>query len=214
MPLCSPSPAAYGIAWLGHSRVVGGLPNGTDELPATRSGQYETKATMRKLLSGALALTLTLALGACGTLEDAFMSPAPTAVPRADTTAVDAATATPTATTASRAVDQATPEAAMESWLAALVAGDGVAVCALMAADGQPVDSIEGAAPDCGEALTPLLSSLQELRGMFDGLSIDGATVIDDLATFEAATVKPDVAAQVIHRFKAVKIKDKWFVTE
>ncbi|HEY9495736.1 MAG TPA: hypothetical protein VIR15_12840 [Intrasporangium sp.] len=171
---------------------------------------------MRKLLSGALALTLTLALGACSTLEDAFMSPAPTAVPRADTTAADSATATPTtkATTTSPAVDQATPEAAMESWLTALVAGDGVAVCALMAADGQPVNSIKGAAPDCGEALTPLLSSLQELKGMFDGLSIDGATVIDDLATFEAATVKPDVAAQVIHRFKAVKIKDKWFVTE
>ena len=171
---------------------------------------------MRKLLGGAFALTLTLALGACSTLEDAFMSPAPTAVPRADTTPVDVATTTPTATakTTSRVVDQATPEAVMESWLSALVAGDGMKVCALMAADGQPVNSIKGAAPECGEELTPLLSSLQELKGMFDGLSIDGATVIDDLATFEAATVKPAVAAQVIHRFKAVKIKDKWFVTE
>lgn len=172
---------------------------------------------MRKILSGALALTLTLALSACSTLEDAFMSAPPTAVPRAaDPTSTGAATASPsaTATTSSPAADQATPEAAMKSWLGALVAGDGVAVCALMAADGQAVNSIEGAAPDCAQAVTPLLSSLQEVEGMFDGLSVDGATVIDDLATFEAATVKPEVAAQVIHRFKAVKIKDKWFVTE
>ncbi|HKX68661.1 MAG TPA: hypothetical protein VJN29_15700 [Intrasporangium sp.] len=171
---------------------------------------------MRKLLSGALALTLTLALGACSTLEDAFMSPVPTAVPRAETTPVagTATTSSDSAATTSRVVDQATPESAMESWLSALVAGEGVKVCALMAADGQPVNSIKGAAPQCGEKLSPLLNSLQELKGMFDGLSIDGATVIDDLATFEAATVRPAVAAQVIHRFKAVKIKDKWFVTE
>ena len=169
---------------------------------------------MRKLLSGAFALTLTLALGACSTLEEAFMSPAPTAVPRAETALAETTTPTATATTTSRVADQATPEAAMESWLSALVAGEGVRVCALMAADGQPVNSIKGAAPECAEELTPLLSSLQEIKGVFDGLSIDGATVIDDLATFEAATVKPAVAAQVIHRFKAVKIKGKGFVTE
>jgi hypothetical protein len=171
---------------------------------------------MRKLLSGALALTLTLALGACSTLEEAFMSPAPTAVPRAVATSASEATTAPSATVTPTepVVDQATPEAVMESWLSALVSGDGVRVCALMAADGQPVNSIKGAAPECGKELSPLLSSLQELNGMFDAVSIDGATVIDDLATFEAATVKPAVAAQVIHRFKAVKIKDKWFVTE
>ena len=50
------------------------------------------KATMRKLLSGAFALTLTLTLGACSTLEEAFMSPAPTAVPRADATTTGEAT--------------------------------------------------------------------------------------------------------------------------
>ena len=58
---------------------------------------------MRKLLSGAVALTLTLTLGACSTLEEAFMAPAPTAVPRAESTG-DATTTTPatTATTTMR----------------------------------------------------------------------------------------------------------------
>ena len=102
----------------------------------------------------------------------------------------------------------------MESWLTALVAGEGEDVCSLMAIDGRAVSSIKGAAADCGESLTPLLSSLTELGDMFGDVEIVGATVVDDLATFEAATTKPALAAQVIHRFKTVKIKDEWFVTD
>jgi hypothetical protein len=83
-----------------------------------------------------------------------------------------------------------------------------------MAADGQPVAGLEGATTTCAETVDPLLSSLQELDGMFQGLSITGATAVDDLATFEAANVRPAVAAQVIHRFKAVRIKDKWYVSQ
>lgn len=163
-------------------------------------------------MTGALALGVTLSLGACSTLEEAFSNPGPVmSVPAgASTTRTPTATPTPTRPV----IDQSTPEAAMESWLAALVAGEGVTVCALMAADGQPVNSLKGAAPECGEALTPVLASLQELKGMFDDLSIAGATVVEDNATFEAATTKPALAAQVIHRFKAVQIKGKWFVTE
>jgi hypothetical protein len=173
------------------------------------------KKPMRTFRSCAFALGVTLSLGACSTLEEALTSPGPAASARARTAATSTkATPTSTPTPTGSVIDQSTPEAAMESWLAALVAGDGETVCALMAADGQAVKSIKGAAPACGETLTPLLASLQDLEGMFDGLSIAGATVVEDLATFEAATTKPALAAQVIHRFKAVKIKDKWFVTE
>ncbi|GAA6524537.1 hypothetical protein [Intrasporangium sp. DVR] len=191
---------------------------------------------MRKLVTGSLALGLSLSLGGCSTLEEALLSPGPmasvqepsagpTPTATAGTTTAGTTTAgttsdgstesaTRTTTPTVRPVDQTTPEAAMESWLAALVAGQGEDVCSLMASDGRAVESIKGAAAACGEALTPLLSSLQELNGMFEDVEIAGATVVEDLATFEAATTKPALAAQVIHRFKAVKIKEKWFVTE
>ncbi|MDV3220035.1 hypothetical protein [Intrasporangium sp.] len=167
-------------------------------------------------MSGAVALGLTVSLGACSTLEEALSSPGPAMSAPAGAASTRPTTPTPTVTPTPTepAIDQSTPEAAMESWLSALVAGEGETVCALMAADGRPVGDLKGAAPACGEALTPLLSSLTELKDMFDGVSIAGATVVDDLATFEAATTKPALAAQVIHRFKAVQIKDKWFVTE
>ena len=53
---------------------------------------------MRKLLSGAFALTLTLALGACSAAGGGLHEPRRLPVPRADTTPVDVATTTPTAT--------------------------------------------------------------------------------------------------------------------
>jgi hypothetical protein len=173
---------------------------------------------MKQLRAGVLVLAVTLSLGACSTLKEGLMDPGVT-TQRAGTGtraagSTTATTAAPTATPTPTAPDQSTPEDAMESWLRAMVAGDGEAVCALMAADGQPVASLEGATASCAEAVDPLLSSLEELDEMFKGLSISGATVVDDLATFEAATTRPALAAQVIHRFEAVRIKNKWYVTE
>lgn len=172
---------------------------------------------MRKHVVTSVALGLTLTLGGCATLEEALMSPGPLVTARPPATgpsSTGTATGSPTDTATEPLVDQSTPEAAMESWLRALVAGDGEAVCALMATDGRAVAGIKGAAETCGESLTPLLSSLSELGGMFEDIEIVGATVVDDLATFEAATTRPALAAQVIHRFKAVKIKRKWYVTD
>ena len=168
-----------------------------------------------------LSVALSVVLAGCSTLEEALMSPGPMVTAQGSTggptgTPTGGLSATPTGTspTTTAVVDQSTPEAAMESWLTALVAGEGEDVCSLMAIDGRAVSSIKGAAADCGESLTPLLSSLTELGDMFGDVEIVGATVVDDLATFEAATTKPALAAQVIHRFKTVKIKDEWFVTD
>lgn len=165
---------------------------------------------MTKLLGAATALTLTLALGGCSTLSDELFGPG-TVGPSPATPGTSSTSPTSTRTVAP---DQSTPEGAMAAWLGALVGGDGEGACELMAADGSAVAGIKGAAADCAEELTPRLGSLADLRGQFQGLSIQGATVLDDLATFEAATTKPALAATVIHRFKAVRIENKWYVTE
>jgi len=164
---------------------------------------------MTKLLGAALALTLPLTLGGCSTLSDELFGPGTATPPK-----TNAATTTATSTPTPRPADQSTPEGAMAGWLAALVDGDGESACKLMATDGSAVAGIKGAAADCAEDLTPRLGALVELKGQFEGLSIQGATVLDDLATFEAATTKPALATQVIHRYKAVRIQDKWYVTE
>jgi hypothetical protein len=111
------------------------------------------------------------------------------------------------------AIDQGTPEAAMTSWLNSMVAGDGTAVCNLMASGGKAISEIEGAGESCGKTITPLLQQVKGLGSVLSNLDIKGATVKGNDATFEAATTEPAAAAQVIASFKAVKIGGKWYVT-
>ena len=112
------------------------------------------------------------------------------------------------------AVDQSTPEAAMTSWLGAMVAGDGNTVCELMATGGKAISSIPGAAAACGKTITPMLDQIKELGAAFQGLKISGATVNGNNATFESVTTEPALAADVVSSFKAVKIGGKWYVTQ
>lgn len=127
-------------------------------------------------------------------------------VPDDGSTAGASATAAP--------VDQSTPEKAMSSWLGAMVAGDGETVCALMAAKGKAIPSIPGAAKACGTSIAPTLEQITQLGAVFTGLTIDGATVTGDAATFERATAVPPIAATVVKNFKAVRIGGKWYVTQ
>ena len=186
---------------------------------------------MKKLLTGALALALSVSLAACSKSVDPAATPTAPAGSTSsvttpsdtmssgttdDTGATDTGTDTGTGTTSATAgpVDQATPEAAMTSWLGAMVAGDGNTVCALMATGGKAISSIPGAAAACGKTITPMLDQIKELGAAFQGLKISGATDNGNNATFESVTTEPALAADVVSSFKAVKIGGKWYVTQ
>ena len=184
---------------------------------------------MKKLLTGALALALSVSLAACSKTDGSGAqqsSSAPSAsstapTPGSTTTAGDTGSTTSTgdaggssAPTTMGPVDQSTPEAAMTSWLAAMVSGDGNTVCRLMSTGGKPIPSIPGAAAACGKRITPMLDQLKELGAAFKGLQITGATVKGDTATFESVTTEPALAADVVRSFKAVRVGGKWYVTQ
>ncbi len=185
---------------------------------------------MKKLLTGALALALSVSLAACSKSVDPAATPttpagsatsSSSATTPADTmssgTTDDTggtATGTGSASATAGPVDQATPEAAMTSWLGAMVAGDGNTVCELMATGGKTISSIPGAADACGKTITPMLDQIKELGAAFQGLKISGATVTGNNATFESVTTEPALAADVVSSFKAVKIGGKWYVTQ
>lgn len=180
---------------------------------------------MNKLLAGALALALSVSLAACSksvdptaTSSTPSASAGSTSSATTPTDSMSAATTDDTGGGTAAAtvgpVDQSTPEAAMTSWLESMVAGDGNAVCGLMATGGKTIASIPGAAAACGKTITPMLDQIKTLGGAFQGLKISGATVKGDQATFESVTTEPALAADVVASFKAVRIGGKWYVTQ
>lgn len=190
---------------------------------------------MKKLLTGALALALSVSLTACSKSDGSGAGPSATGPAAAGSSSPGTSTGTSTASGSSTAdgssgsasgtpgagpstqaapADQSTPEAAMTSWLAAMVSGDGNTVCRLMSTGGKPITSIPGAAPACGKKITPMLDQLKELGAAFKGLQITGATVKGDTATFESVTTEPALAADVVRSFKAVRVGGKWYVTQ
>ncbi|TQM62331.1 hypothetical protein [Humibacillus xanthopallidus] len=183
---------------------------------------------MKKLTTAAFALVLAGSLTACAKTADtpappsaSSAAPTVTATTPSDTmssgTTSDDTTSSGTATTGTAApvpVDQSTPEAAMTSWLGAMVAGEGQTVCNLMATDGKAISSIPGASEACGSTITPMLSQIKQLGTVFDGLKISGATVKGNTATFESVTTTPALAADVVSNFKAVKIDGKWYISQ
>jgi hypothetical protein len=180
---------------------------------------------MKKLMTGALALALSISLGACSKAVEPAATPTTAAGSSSSATTpsdtmssgtTDDTGATDSATTSATGgpVDQSTPEAAMTSWLGAMVAGNGNTVCELMATGGKAISSIPGAAAACGKTITPMLDQIKELGAAFQGLKISGATVSGNNATFESVTTEPALAADVVSSFKAVKIGGKWYVTQ
>jgi hypothetical protein len=173
---------------------------------------------MTKLTTATLALLLAGSLTACS--KDAGpTTAAPTASPSAGgavrgSGGTPSATASGSGTAAPVPVDQSTPEAAMTSWLGAMVAGQGQTVCDVMAIKGQPIKDIAGAAKACGEKITPMLEKITALGGAFAGLKITGATVSGNTASFDSVTTTPALAADVVSSFKAVKVDGKWYVAQ
>ncbi|MEO7752570.1 MAG: hypothetical protein ABIS35_04095 [Terracoccus sp.] len=182
---------------------------------------------MKRFPAGALALAVLLGLGACGSsadTPDTAGTSAPSATgatsaanaPTDAATGVDSGAATPgpSASTTLTAVDQTTPEAAMTSWLRAMVAGNAAGVCTVMAAEGKPIPSIPKASDACASSIASPLEELSALGAAFDGLTITGATVSGSTATFQSVTTEPAMAADVVSHFRAVKLDGKWYVTK
>ena len=170
---------------------------------------------MKKLVTSALALALSVSMAACSKGTETPPASSSTTVAGSGTTSATSSSSTSTASgTMTAAVDQSTPELAMTSWLNAMVAGDGDTVCRLMATGGKPISTIPGAAEACGKTITPMLDQIKQLGGAFEGLTITGATVSGNNATFESVTTEPAMAADVVASFKAVKVADKWYVTQ
>lgn len=185
---------------------------------------------MTKLVTAALTLALTVTVAGCSPAVDpagttgtggagvSSGASVPSDPMSSGTVPDDGSSATAGVTSGASStpvpVDQSTPETAMSSWLGAMVAGDGETVCALMAAKGRAIPSIPGAAKACGTSIAPTLEQIKQLGAVFTGLTIDGATVTGDAATFERATAVPPIAATVVKNFKAVRIGGKWYVTQ
>lgn len=184
---------------------------------------------MNKLMTGALALGLAASLAACSSDAESPSTSPSNSVSTSAATPTDAATSTSTepaepsttsapettsqTTPADGGIDQSTPEAVMTAWLTALVDGKTADICTLTAVDGKLITDVKGGKEQCTKGLGSLAGSLKSAGSLFDGLTIKGATVKGDKATFEKATTTPDLAAQVIKSLAAVKIGSKWYVT-
>jgi hypothetical protein len=184
---------------------------------------------VKKLLTVA-AVALAMAVTGCSKTENppasatsAVSSPAATSASTssasmATTTGAITSGATTTgktgATPSKVVVDQSTPEAAMTSWLTAMLAGDKQAVCALMASRGKAIATVPQAMEACSSMIGGMLDQLQPFAPAFEGLTIKGATVSGDTASFESATTQPATAARIIRSFKAVRIDGDWYVTQ
>lgn len=102
----------------------------------------------------------------------------------------------------------------MTSWLTAMLEGDGTVVCGLMASGETAIADLPAAQGQCAEMIAPMLKQLSAVKEMFGGLTITGATVSGDTASFESAKTKPALAADIIASLKAVRLDGKWYVTE
>lgn len=178
---------------------------------------------MNKLMTGVLSAGLAIAglTGCSGSSGTASPSPSPSAVSPSASAAPEASTPaqTPAETPSSSAakpaggVDQSTPEAAMTSWINALVDGRGEDICALTAFNGKRISDVANGEEQCKKNLAPIGDTLKSAGSILKGLTIKGATVKGDNASFEKAKTTPELASGIVGGFKAVKIDGKWYVT-
>lgn len=182
---------------------------------------------MRKLTSGAAAIAMALTIAGCTTAAPAEPATSPAAVTTGSSEPPTSTTEDPATSTSDQAdpgatapsstaapVDQSTPEKVMTAWLTALVGGDSANVCGLMAANGTAIADLPNAKEQCAKAVTPMLEQLASVKDAFKGLTVTGATVKGDTATFDQATTTPTMAGTIIRNLKAVRIGGKWYITQ
>lgn len=109
---------------------------------------------------------------------------------------------------------QSTPELAAEALVAAFANNNPRGACAVVAADGKPVENHEEMLSQCQEVIRPILDQLGDTLSSLQGTTVEGATIDGDMATFENATVTPEQAKALIEGRTAVKIGDKWYISQ
>lgn len=160
----------------------------------------------------AAAAVLTFGLAACGNNETtAGTTPAPTL---AETTAPAPTTEATTTEAAPTEGGQATPEAAAEVMLKAFGAGDARGACAIMSDGTQTLEGNERGLQECEDALKGLVEQLGKAAPELKDATVTGATINGDSATFENATVTPDIGQGVLSSMKAARIDGKWYMTQ
>ena len=107
---------------------------------------------------------------------------------------------------------QVSADAAGQAFLHAFGTGDARGVCAVMAAQGVPVESSPAIVDKCASALQGTLDTVKEHAGQLSEATVTGATVSGDTATFENATITPELGKSVLGSQSAVQINGKWYI--
>lgn len=164
----------------------------------------------------AAAAILAFGLSACGT-DNGGAETTPTPVAPATQATTEPAEATPEATADAtagadaEAGDQSTPEAAVHSALAEVANGDAAAACEYVAFQNQPVSENPDAMQACEQQMQGMVQSFGPAAGT---VRVSGATVDGDQASFVEATVEPAEAQQIVGALQAVRIDEKWYITQ
>lgn len=161
----------------------------------------------------AAAAVLVFGLAACGNnTTTPGTTPAP--APATTTQAAPTEAATTTTAPAESLGGKETPEAAAETVMHAFGNGDGKAACAVMASQGRPLEKTAGAVDQCATTIQGMMDQMKDSLPEFKTGTVTGATINGDTASFENATVKPEMAKSMMTSFKAQKISGKWYITQ
>lgn len=129
--------------------------------------------------------------------------------PSAATTATTGTTATPEAT-ARRG--QGTADEAAQAFLRAFGTGDAQGVCALMAAEGRPIAGDQAAVERCASVMQGIMDLVKDEAAQLTDATVTGATVSGDRATFENATITPELGKSVLESQTAVQVDGSWYI--
>lgn len=165
---------------------------------------------MRTSALAAAAAALVLGLAACtGTTTPPNGQQTPDATNGTPPAATTTATATPEAASPA---GQATADEAGQAFLRALGTGNAQGVCAVMAAEGTPVAGNQAAVERCTAIIQGIMDVVRDEAAQLADATVSGATVSGDRATFENATITPQLGKSILESQTAVQVDGKWYV--
>ena len=132
-----------------------------------------------------------------------------------ESTATTAATATTSPQQEGAESGEASADAAAQVFLRAVGAGDARAACGVMESEGEAIGPDPGKIDLClvGVRDTIDLAKANRDVGQLAEATVTGATVSGDTATFENATITPDLAKSVMENRSARQIDGKWYMS-
>lgn len=165
---------------------------------------------MRTPALAAATAALVFGLAACtGTTTSPSGQQAPGVTNGGPSAAATATTAMPEATSPA---GQATPEAAAQAALRAFGTGNAQGVCMLMAAEGRPVAEDQAVAERCASVIQGIMDLVKDEAAQLADATVTGATVSGDRATFENATITPELGKTILESQTAVQVDGSWYI--